>query len=268
MPVACDPPALTLPETSGLSKHGGSRARIDLQLAQKLATPAAIGDVEHQGAGSVAHLGRERAGEPVADVVLGQEDLAHPVPVLRLMLANPEQLGCGEPRERRVGHHPDQGLAAAGTLLDLAALSRGSLIVPEQGRANDRAGLVEEDRAVHLPGEADPGDVGRLELALGQHGLDRLLRRVPPEPGILLGPARVGVGAGILGRRRTEDRPLLVDGQGLGSRGADIDPQCDAHVVISQRSPHRKTRGSTPGGSRRASASNVSTGTVLNVNIS
>ena len=45
-------------------------------------------------------------------------------------------------------------------------------------------------------------------------------------------------------------------------------PRVTLTVVISQRSPHRRIRGATPGGSRRASASKTSTGTVLKVNIS
>ena len=61
--------------------------------------------------------------------------------------------------------------------------------------------------------------------------------------------------ARILGRRRGEDRAPLVDGQRLGPRRADVDSQRDAHGLISQRSPHRRTRGVTPSGSRRASAS-------------
>ena len=62
--------------------------------------------------------------------------------------------------------------------------------------------------------------------------------------------------------------PLLVDGQRLGPGRADVDSQRDTHGMISQRSPHDRMRGTTPAGSRRASAANTSTGTVLKVNMS
>ena len=78
--------------------------------------PAAVGDVEQQRARGVADLGGVGAGQAVADVILGQQDLADPVPVRRLVVADPEELRRGEAGQRGVGDHPDQGLAAAGLL--------------------------------------------------------------------------------------------------------------------------------------------------------
>ena len=247
----------------------GQETRVDVELAQQLAAPAAIGDVEHQGPGGVAHLRGERPGQPVADVVLGQENLAHPVPVLRLVLANPEQLGGGEPREGGVGHHPHQGLAAAGPLLDLRGTRRPCA---DRSRAapggSPRPASSRKTDPCICPERPIPATSAGLNLPAASTAWRVLTVASHQSPGSCSDQPGLGMGAGILGRRRGEDRPLLVDGQGLGPRGADIDPQCDAHVVISQRSPHRKIRGSTPGGSRRASASNASTGTVLKVNIS
>ena len=68
---------------------GGQERRIDVELAQQLAAPAAVGHVEQERARGVAHLGRVRAGQPVADIILGQEHLAHPLPVLRLVRCAP-----------------------------------------------------------------------------------------------------------------------------------------------------------------------------------
>ncbi len=240
--------------------------RVDPELLEQLAAPSAVGDVEHQGPRGVAHLGGVGAGQSVADVILGQEHLPHPLPMARLVPADPQQLGRRESGQGRVGDHPDEGLAAPRLVLDLAALLGRALVVPEQGRADDRARLVEEHRAVHLPAQADAGDVLRTDFPGGQHPADRLDRRVPPEVGMLLRPAGPGVVAGILGGRRGEDRPPFVDGQRLGPGGADVDAEGDAHGVISQRSPQRRIRASTPGGSRRASDTNASTGTVLKVN--
>ena len=130
------------------------------------------------------------------------------------------------------------------------------------------AGLVKQDRAMHLPAQANALHVGRGKSSRGQNRSQGLNRRIPPELGILLGPAGAGVRAGILGQGRRQDRPAIVNGERFGSRCANIDAQGHAHFLISQRSPQRKTRGFTSTGSRRASASNASTATVLNVNMS
>ena len=167
-PVAVAPRALTFAETSGLSKHGGQERGVEVELAEQLVAPAAVGDVEQERPRGVADLGRVGAGEPVADVILGQEDLADPVPVRGLVLADPEELGGGEAGQGGVGDHPDQGLAAAGPLLDLGALGGGPLVVPEQGGADHLAVGVEEDRAVHLAAQADARDVGRLQTPLAR----------------------------------------------------------------------------------------------------
>src|SRR5262249_50728592 len=162
----------------------------------------------------------------------------------------------------------DERRAPAGFLLDLLALRRGPLVVPEQGRPDDLAFPVEEDGAVHLATQAESGYVLRPELTRAQDLLHRLDRRVPPEVRMLLGPPRRGMVAGILRRRRRQDRPPLVDGQRLRPGCPDVDPQRDTHRLTSQPSPHRRSRGETPSGSLRASDTNISTGTVLKVNIS
>ena len=195
-------------------------------------------------------------GQAVADVVLGQEDLADPVPVPGLVLADPEDLGGGEAGQRGVGDQPDQRLAAAGLLLDLAALGGRALVVPEQGGADDLA-VRRRGRPSRASGRSGrcPATSAGLNLPAARTSRDRLARRLPPELGVLLGPAGLGVVARILGRGRGQDRPALVDRERLGPRGPDVDAQRDAHGVISQRSPHRRTFGATPGGSRRASVS-------------
>ena len=96
-PVALNPASLTTPRPRD-SRNKAARARIDLELAQQLATPATVDDVQQQGAGGVAHLGGESAGQPVTDIILGQKDLATSIPVRGLDPADPKQLGGGEAR--------------------------------------------------------------------------------------------------------------------------------------------------------------------------
>ena len=185
-PVAEAPRALDLRRDLGALVAGRQERGVELELAEELRAPAAVGDVEQQRARGVADLGRVGPGQAVADVVLGQEDLADPLPGPRLVLAEPEQLRRGEAGQCGVGDHPDQGLAAPGPLLDLGALGRGPLVVPEQGGADHPALAVEEDRAVHLPAQADPGDVRRPPARPGQDLADR---RSPSRPTRARGPA-------------------------------------------------------------------------------
>ncbi len=185
------------------------------------------------------------------------------------MPADPEELGGRETGQGRVGDQPDQRLATAGFRLDLVAFGRRALIVPEQGGADHLAGRIKEDRAVHLAAQADPATSRRLEPARASG---------PARPSCLVAshqssgscsdqPGR-GWSHGYSADAEARIVPLLVDGQRLGPGRTDVDSQRDTHGMISQRSPHDRIRGSTPAGSRRASASNASTGTVLKVNMS
>ena len=153
--------------------------------------------------------------------------------------------------------------------LDLAALGRRALIVPEQGRADHLAGGIEEDRAVHLAAQADAGDVARLEPARAQHLLrPSCLVASHQSSGCCSDQPGRGWSQGYSADAEARIVPFSSIASVLVAGRTDVDSQRDAHGVISQRSPHDRIRGSTPAGSRRASAANSSTGTVLKVNMS
>ena len=69
---------------------------------------------------------------------------------------------------------------------DIRGRQQSSLVVPEQGPANDAVLLVEEDRPVHLAGEADAANVGRLQVRLGNDLADRCHDGLPPIVRVLL----------------------------------------------------------------------------------
>src|SRR5690606_27679026 len=123
--------------------------------------------------------------------------------------------GGGEAGERRVGDHLDELFAAAGAFFDFFALRASTLIVPEERSANDSVLFVEEDRAVHLAGEADAFDVGRLQLRAFHDGADGADRGLPPVFRILLAPEWLGGVERILGRRFGKHFAFFVDGDGL-----------------------------------------------------
>ena len=99
------------------------------------------------------------------------------------MLAQPEQLRRREACERTIPGQLDQP-CEPDPLLDLDALGRRPLVVPEDRRPKHSISIVENDETVHLAGESDRG---RLASERGE----RTLGSPPPVFRILFGPAGV-----------------------------------------------------------------------------
>ena len=96
------------PPISVHSCASGSHAAGQLEQLQHLGAPPAPRDVEEQRPGGVGGVDRALAGEPEADVVLREQDVRDPRVDVRLVPAQPEQLRCGEARERAVAGQLDQ----------------------------------------------------------------------------------------------------------------------------------------------------------------
>ena len=134
--------------------------------ASKSSDQCALRDIEPVGAGRIRHVGGIFAGHAAAHIVLGQQNLRDLVEDRGLMLLHPDELGRGEARQRDVaGDLAGPGLAR----LDLPAFGEGARVVPQDGRAQHLARLVEQRRAMLLAGKADAFDRGnRLGLCLAQ----------------------------------------------------------------------------------------------------
>jgi hypothetical protein len=209
----------------------GQQRAIELELFQQLRRPVALGHVQQQHAAGVADVGGHLAGHAAADVIFGEQDFPGLVEVPGLVIAEPENFGSGETGQGRIGDHADQFGPPAGAALQLVALGRRSLIVPQQRAANDLVVLVEKNRAVHLAREADRLDVSRFEFGFLDDRADGLDRGLPPVFRLLLAPQRLGVVRGVEARGLGQDFPLFVDRQRLGARGADVDAEKAAHCV-------------------------------------
>ena len=188
-PVAAAAPAVTTPVTSGPSCVGGIQAGSIPSAASDLGRPVAGGQVEEHRPRAVGLVHRVVAGEAEPDVVLRQQDVGDPRPDVRLVVADPDELGGGEAGERVVAGDRDEPLRAD-DLADQVALGAGPLVVPEDRRPEDLVGGVEEDGAVHLAGEADGDDVVAGDARVGEDGPDRGDRAVPPQARVLLAPER------------------------------------------------------------------------------
>ncbi len=149
-------------------------------------------------------------------------------PDLRLVVADPDQLGSSEAGQGIVAGDLDEPLGADRVPDDLA-LSGRALVVPQDRRPEHGVGCVEQDGAVHLAGQANCGDrrpvnSGALErLADGQHGT------VPPKLWILLRPTRARDLVAVLGDSDSGYRAVAVEQDRLCRRSRDVDAQNERH---------------------------------------
>jgi hypothetical protein len=140
-------------------------------------------DVEEERARGIGDIGRALAGEPQPEEILRKHDRARPGERVGLVLSQPHDLRRREPGKGAVAGQRDQAIQAD-ELLDLTALLRRPLVVPQDRRTNDPVGPVERDEPVHLAREPNRGRPAA-------EGGERLRRRGNPPLRILLGPARL-----------------------------------------------------------------------------
>jgi hypothetical protein len=162
-------------------RHRRQPFRRDLERRHDLVRPAALLDVEEQGPGRVRGVDAVLAGQAEEHVVLRQQDAARRGEDLRLVPAEPEELRCGEARQRPVAGQLDEPLEADAPL-DLGALLARALVVPEDRRSQYPVVLVEADEPMHLARKTE------ADLVEGQPRQDGL-GRPPPVLRILLRPA-------------------------------------------------------------------------------
>ncbi len=139
----------------GRLAHGRKPRAWDLERVQHLAGPAPSRDVEQERPRRVGCVDRPLAGQAVAHVVLREEDSVDARVDLGLVPAQPQELRRREAGQGAVAGERDEALEPD-ALLDLGALGRGALVVPEDRRTQDLASLVEADETVHLARQADP----------------------------------------------------------------------------------------------------------------
>ena len=97
------------------------------------------------------------------------------------MLAEPQQLRCGEPGQRPVPRQLDEA-GEPDAPFDLIALGSGALVVSEGCRTDHSAPVVDDDEA-YLTRQAEAATSPSATSASADSG------GAPPVLGILLGPA-------------------------------------------------------------------------------
>src|SRR5947209_2395133 len=133
--------------------HGKSRCR------HHLVRPAAVRHVKHQSAGSVGHVHRMFAGEPEADIVLGQKHPTESPPNLWFIVPHPQQFSQSEIRQRGVTGELDNPLLTY-LLVQPIALRLRALIAPDKRRPEYLVIFVEQHGPMHLSGKTHGRDIG------------------------------------------------------------------------------------------------------------
>ena len=111
-PVAAAPSAADAGADLGAFEEAGKPGHGDAGGFGDFGGPAAVGDVEQEGSAGLLHVDGELAGEAVADVVLGAEDVRDAGEDFRLVGAHPEELGEGEVGQGGIAGELDEAGAA------------------------------------------------------------------------------------------------------------------------------------------------------------
>ena len=219
----------------GATRNAGERDQL-------VAQPALV-DVREAGLQRPVLLYGAPSGEAPVDVVVRALHRRDAREVVRLVVVKPAQLRGHEllvdavARLRQEGPFVDLGAQGG----DLAAAARIGLL---DGRANDRAVGVEQHDGGQHAGDADPGDVTRVDVRRGQQFRHELAYVRPPLAGVLLGPALAG--RRERDRTRGEAKRLAcrahehADGRG----SADVETEEAAHAAT-RRGRSASGRGGT-----------------------
>ena len=206
-----------------------AQVAVGIGRGQHFGRPVARADVEPAGAGGVTVLHPQLAGQPVVDVVVRQQDRRQARIGLRAVLAGPRQLGGGVAGQDRVAGQLDAALCAARRVHDLVALGGGTGVVPQLGRGQHVAALVERHESVLLPGHAD-----------GRHA--RAQRRIDPRKTRahrVHPPVRALLAAAVVAGRQVQ---WLARGRDNLARPGVIDHELHAlrAYIESSKQPHRE----------------------------
>src|SRR5439155_6884640 len=147
------------------------------------------------------------------------------LPSLRHLVEQPADLGAGEVRvQHEAGLAPELGLVPVG--LEALAEGRRAATLPDDGAVHGAARrALPQHRGLALVGDADGRDLGRRDSRGAQSLADRLRRRLPDLPGVVLDPARLRVVLRKLDVAASPHRALRIHHERAGARGALIQRQ-------------------------------------------
>ncbi|MCY1228691.1 hypothetical protein D9M72_410210 [compost metagenome] len=188
--------------------------------------PTALAGVEPGGAGRVRHFRHVLAGQPQAQIVLGQQHPAHFGEDLGLVGPHPGKLRRGEARENDIAGNR----AELRVRVECCRLAEAAGVVPENAGPKHPVVGVQQCRAVHLAGEANAAHRRKLRRVGRFQPGNRLLGRPHPVRRVLLRPAGMWPRNVERAGGRTDDALVAIDQHCLDARGTEI--QSEIHACL------------------------------------
>ena len=209
-------------------QHGGCDIGIERDQCEHLGDVPVAGGRPVAGARRVTAIGDQLAGELQRQPVVGEQDVRDAVEHRRLVRAQPGELGDGERCDRHRPHdlRPPCGAPRRDQLPRLGCRLR---VVPELGRPQHAALVVEHHHAVLLAGDTDRLDVAPVLV-------EQRRQRVPPAVRVLLAARRHR--RGVRTMAGTDELAAVgVAHFELAPRRRGVDPGNQGH----QRTPRRSS---------------------------
>jgi hypothetical protein len=201
-----------------------------------------MGYVEKQSARSVGHVRGALASEAESDVILGKQKVSNAVPVFGFVFSNPKNFGEGEIRQSRIAGELNQALQTK-SACEIAALFFCADVTPNDRGADDAAVFVKKDSAMHLAGEANAGNVFAREIRSLECVANRCAGGAPPVFRMLLGPADLRRGEGLMVfRGRRDNGAAAIDYDRARPARANVNPEyVDKSLLENFKSEKLKT---------------------------
>ena len=216
-------------ELGGAVLHLGQHRAGDIEHGEERVVPFAPVDVEEQRARGIGGVGDvdAAAGQPPDQIRIDRAEAQIAAHRFRAgafhVIEQPGELGAGEIGiEQEAARGGDLRLAAGGA--ERRAEIGGAAILPDNGRMDRLAGLaIPHHHRLALVGDADGGDIGRLEPGLANCASAGGDHRAPDLLGIVLDPAGFGEILGKLALRHAGDAELAIEDDGARGRRALVD---------------------------------------------
>lgn len=151
--------------------------------------------------------------------------MADAIPVVRFVLADPQNFREREVGQRGIARELNQALQAERARKIVRLFFRAN-IAPNQRRPNDISLFVKQNCAMHLAGEADAGEVFAGEVRTRKRFANRNAGGAPPVFGLLFRPANLRRCERLMiGRSGRNEPPALIDDDGARAAGANVNPE-------------------------------------------
>ena len=173
----------------------------------------------------------DAAGEDKIQVIVGQQDMAESLEILRFMSLQPQNLGRGVAGEHGITDKANDTRRTSEVTGDFSTFRHGAGIAPELGRA-DHLGLgVEGNEAVLLPRNTDGTDLASSAAQLTNYLMNGGIKRLHPGGGMLFHRTRRQTGEDIVSAAgMSDDLPSFrIERYRLGALRSTIDTECKGH---------------------------------------